>query len=140
MLFGEAEEATVNPGPAARKLKVPLEMPLMLTDAVPPQLVVATFPVELTVRQLLPDVPRAVMARLVVVAWPLMVVDAKDASPPDWVREASITVEELKVEVLLNAVLPLKTEDEAKVEVFAKVMAPLKVCVAVQVTLEAEVT
>ena len=49
-------------------------------------------------------------------------------------------VEELKVVVLFTATDPLKTEDEAKVEVFAKVMAPLKVCVAVQVTLEAEVT
>ena len=36
MLLGFAEEATVSPVPAARRLKVELEMPLMLTELLPP--------------------------------------------------------------------------------------------------------
>lgn len=37
--------------------------------------------------------PMEVTERLVVVAWPVIVVDARDARPPDWVREPNITTD-----------------------------------------------
>ena len=66
---------------------------LTLPEPPPPlQVEVVTAPVADTERQ--PPCPaREVMERFVVVAWPAIVVEARETRPPDWVRaEAKVAV------------------------------------------------
>src|SRR5438105_4234361 len=83
MLSKGPEVAKVKAGPVKEE---PWAEIVVVADPPPEQVLVATRPEAVTERH--PPVPaREVIERFVVVAWPVMVVEAREVRPPDWVRE-----------------------------------------------------
>ena len=104
-----------------------------------PQVEVETTPVALTVRQGLPEDPSAVIVRLVVVALPVIVVEAKETAPPAWLNAPKRLNAPLIVDVP-TARFPRTIVEELNVAVLFRAAPPVKVCKVDHVTELAAVT
>ena len=161
ILFGFADDATESPAPAARKLNVELEIPLILIAAPAAQVVVAIVPDAFTVKQLFPDVPSAEMttelakvevllkfaAALKVCAAVHATLEAAVTKPGFTNASVLVEVENVRfepmtavckvpeaLELIMEEVTAVSCVDELNVAVELNVAPLLKVCAAVHAT------